>query len=56
MMLIIKKRKLIIVYKNIANQELNFDIANQIRKTNITKDLDIAVMPLSEAVMEVGYN
>lgn len=53
---IIKKRKLIIVYKNIADQELNFDIANQIRETNITKDLDIEVMPLSEAVMKVGYN
>lgn len=53
---IIKKRKLIIVYKNSANQELNFDIANQIRETNVTKDLDIEVMPLSEAVMKVGYN
>lgn len=52
----IKEKKLIIVYKNIADQDSNFNIANQIKEIDITKDLDIEIMPLSDAVMEVGYN
>lgn len=52
----IKNKKMILVYKNIDNQDTNFDIANQIKETNVTKDLDIELMPLAEAVMEVGYS